>query len=54
MANFGSSGPIATVRAEALDAIKESKRVYKSLNESRNPLAGFETYVLPVVVGVAR
>ncbi|GMI40169.1 hypothetical protein TrCOL_g2096 [Triparma columacea] len=53
MANFGSSGPIATVRAEALDAIKESKRVYKSLNESRNPLAGFETYVLPVVVGVA-
>jgi len=52
MATFGSSTLISSARDEVKGTIRESLQVYKSLNDSRNPLAGFETYVLPVIVAV--
>jgi len=52
MANFGGKAAISEARDGVRDNISKSRDIYKSLNESRNPLAGFETYILPVIVGV--
>jgi atlastin len=43
VACFGNKKAISEVRSEALRTINENFDVYTKLNESRNPLAGFET-----------
>ena len=52
MANFGAAETIAECRGQVLEEIKSSRDVYASLNESRNPLAGFEKYVIPGAVAL--
>eukprot|EP00518_Triparma_eleuthera_P000394 CAMPEP_0182453614 /NCGR_PEP_ID=MMETSP1319-20130603/600_1 /TAXON_ID=172717 /ORGANISM="Bolidomonas pacifica, Strain RCC208" /LENGTH=389 /DNA_ID=CAMNT_0024651561 /DNA_START=165 /DNA_END=1334 /DNA_ORIENTATION=- len=52
MANFGSKGPIDEARADVEAQIGNAKDVYFTLNEGRNPLAGWETYYLPVLIAL--
>ena len=51
IANFGSKSSIDTARETVLGHIDADLKVYKALNESRNPLAGLETCVC-VIVGI--
>jgi atlastin len=46
MADFGSQRSIQLARAKVLNEIDGSFRLYEKLNESRNPLMGFEMYVI--------
>ena len=48
IANFGNETSIDEARKMLLTQNKASFRIYQSLNESRNPLAGLETYVIAV------
>ena len=43
IANFGSAKAIEEAKAKVIQAIEESFEMYSKLNESRNPLLGFET-----------
>ncbi len=43
IANFGNSKAIEEARNEVLKSIDDSFEMYSKLNESRNPLLGFET-----------
>ncbi|GKY92622.1 hypothetical protein MPSEU_000232300 [Mayamaea pseudoterrestris] len=52
IANFGNQTSIDKARTTALEQISTDLKVYEALNESRNPLAGLETFLLPVSVGV--
>jgi atlastin len=45
-ANFGSKKSIDAARDMLLSEINSALEIYESLNEGRNPLAGFEVYVL--------
>jgi atlastin len=51
IACFGSTRAIEDARREALESINENFVVYAQLNESKNPLAGFATYIVPLVIG---
>lgn len=51
IACFGSKKAIEEKRNEVVRSIQESFEVYTKLNESRNPLAGFETYIIPLTIG---
>jgi len=53
MATFGSRKSIEDARRSVLDLISKDFEVYSSLNEGRNPLAGLETYILPLTVATA-
>lgn len=46
MATFGSKKSIEGARKTVIDQIQDDFEVYMSLNDSRNPLAGLETWVL--------
>ncbi|KAL7521083.1 hypothetical protein ACHAWX_005776 [Stephanocyclus meneghinianus] len=50
MANFGSRKAIEEARTMVLKKIEKDYQVFVSLNDGRNPLLGFETYLLPMVV----
>mmetsp|Transcript_2805 Transcript_2805/g.7530 ORF Transcript_2805/g.7530 Transcript_2805/m.7530 type:complete len:617 (-) Transcript_2805:148-1998(-) len=50
MATFGSTRSIEEARRSVLDMIANEFQVYSSLNEGRNPLAGLETYVVPIAM----
>eukprot|EP00804_Cyclotella_cryptica_P001366 CCRYP_014123-RA/>CCRYP_014123-RA protein AED:0.01 eAED:0.01 QI:868/1/1/1/1/1/2/203/631 len=50
MANFGSRKAIQDARKAVLKKIEKDYQVFLSLNDGRNPLLGFETYLLPMVV----
>jgi len=50
MANFGSLTRIDEAREKVLQKIAKDFEVFKSLNDGRNPLLGFETYMLPLLV----
>jgi atlastin len=43
MATFGSRKNIEVARDRVMEQIQADWEVYQSLNEGRNPLAGFET-----------
>jgi atlastin len=51
IANFGSSKAITESRNEVIRSIEESFEMYSKLNDSRNPLLGFETYIIPLAIG---
>jgi atlastin len=46
IATFGSKGSIKEARDKVEDQVQSAYDVYDSLNKSRNPLLGLETYVL--------
>merc|ERR1712150_282251 len=51
MANFGSMAAINKARIKMIKRINEHFELYNKLNESRNPLAGFETFIIPLTIG---
>jgi len=51
MANFGSGSAIEKARLKMMSTIDENFQLYNKLNESRNPLAGFETFIIPLTIG---
>eukprot|EP00559_Dactyliosolen_fragilissimus_P009026 CAMPEP_0184865574 /NCGR_PEP_ID=MMETSP0580-20130426/18523_1 /TAXON_ID=1118495 /ORGANISM="Dactyliosolen fragilissimus" /LENGTH=660 /DNA_ID=CAMNT_0027364843 /DNA_START=41 /DNA_END=2023 /DNA_ORIENTATION=+ len=50
IANFGSQKGIDEARDKVNSAVDESYELYLKLNESRNPLRGFEIYIVPMVI----
>ncbi|KAL7501169.1 hypothetical protein ACHAWT_011030 [Skeletonema menzelii] len=50
MANFGSRKAIEEARNTVLQKLEKDYDVFASLNAGRNPLLGFETYILPMAV----
>jgi len=50
VANFGSRKAIIEARDKLMEKIAKDFDVFVSLNDGRNPLLGFETYLLPGVV----
>eukprot|EP00984_Skeletonema_dohrnii_P003988 scaffold1363_cov117-Skeletonema_dohrnii-CCMP3373.AAC.10 len=50
MANFGSRKAIEEARDTVLQKLEKDYDVFVSLNSGRNPLLGFETYILPMAV----
>lgn len=50
IANFGNRKAIEEAKAKVMAKIAKDYEVFLSLNEGRNPLLGFETYLLPMVV----
>lgn len=52
MATFGSKKAIEGARMTVIEQIHDDFEVFTSLNDSRNPLAGFETYALPLTVAL--
>jgi len=53
IATFGSKRDIQAAKEKVLKEISESLEVYTSLNDSRNPLAGLEIYIVPMFIAVA-
>jgi len=53
IATFGSRNLIDEARQSVRDLISKEFDVYNSLNEGRNPLAGLETYIIPLTVATA-
>jgi len=51
MANFGSAAGIEKARGKMEASIFEDFQLYNKLNDSRNPLAGFETFIIPLTIG---
>jgi atlastin len=51
IANFGSARAIQEAKNEVIKSIEESYDLYSKLNQSRNPLFGLETYIIPLTVG---
>lgn len=52
IANFGGQRQIDEALEKLQREVDENFTVYTKLNESRNPLAGFETYILPIVIAM--
>jgi len=52
MADFGSQRSIQVAREKVLNEIDSSFRLYEKLNESRNPLMGFEIYIVPMTLAL--
>jgi len=50
MATFGSRSSIDDARKSVLGSIIKEFEVYSSLNDGRNPLAGLETYIIPLTI----
>jgi len=50
-ANFGGVAGIENGESELLTEIYKLKVMYQGLNDQRNPLAGMETYMLPLAIG---
>jgi len=51
MANFGSCDGIRKTRVKLKETIDNDFQLYNKLNDSRNPLAGFETFIVPLTIG---
>jgi len=51
MANFGNKDSIEEAKDTMLKSIDEAFEVYSKLNEGRNPIAGYEIYIIPLCVG---
>jgi len=50
IANFGSQTSINVARDEVQRAITDSFEIYSKLNNSRNPLLGFQIYIMPILI----
>lgn len=52
IANFGNERGIEEAREQFTSGVDASFMVYTKLNEGRNPLAGLETYILPLAIAI--
>merc|ERR1712154_565625 len=52
VAKFGNKKAIEKKRLETLEEIMKTFEMYTELNDSRNPLAGMETYIIPITIGI--
>jgi atlastin len=52
IANFGNMESIRKSRNEVIKNMEESFEMYSKLNDSRNPLLGIETYIIPLLIGL--
>lgn len=52
VANFGNRRNIMLARQSTLRKINDDFELYSQLNEGRNPLAGLETYLIPMTVAI--
>lgn len=52
MATFGPERGIVMARENTLRNIRDDFELYKKLNESRNPLAGLEIYIIPGTIAM--
>lgn len=52
IATFGSSNSIQKARLKVIADITQRLSMYEKLNESRNPLAGLETFLIPSGIAV--
>ena len=52
IATFGPERGIEMARENTLRNIREDFELYKKLNESRNPLAGLEIYIIPGAIAI--
>lgn len=52
IASFGNQRSIDEAREQLVNQVAESYIVYTKLNEARNPLAGLETYILPLAIAL--
>mmetsp|Transcript_12659 Transcript_12659/g.18275 ORF Transcript_12659/g.18275 Transcript_12659/m.18275 type:complete len:587 (+) Transcript_12659:45-1805(+) len=52
MADFGSKKSIANAREKVWVEATASLELYTKLNESRNPLMGFELFIVPMVIAM--
>jgi len=52
IACFGNIATIQDAKNEMIRSMEENFEMYTKLNDSRNPLSGFETYILPLCIGV--
>lgn len=52
IATFGPERGIEMARENTLRNIREDFELYKKLNESRNPLAGLEIYIIPGTIAI--
>lgn len=52
VATFGSNKSIETSQTFLTTNLEDSWQLYESLNKSRNPLLGFETYLIPTAMAV--
>jgi len=52
IANFGSQGNIEEARQTLLIQVQDKLAVYNTLNDGRNPFAGLETYIIPLVIAM--
>ena len=52
MATFGPERGIEMARENTLRNIRDDFELYKKLNESRNPLAGLEIYIIPGTIAM--
>lgn len=50
IANFGSRKAIEEARGTILERLEKDYGIFVSLNSGRNPLLGFETYILPMAI----
>jgi len=52
IANFGSTRSIEMAREKVLIDVNQRFYTYEKLNQSRNPLSGFETFIVPSIIAV--
>lgn len=52
IACFGNIATIQDAKNEMIRSMEENFEMYTKLNDSRNPLSGFETYIVPLFIGV--
>jgi len=52
IATFGSKQGIEEARKSVIGTISNEFEVYSSLNDGRNPLAGMETYIIPLMLAI--
>jgi len=52
IATFGNSTNIEKARTQLISEVNQRFYTYEKLNESRNPLAGFETFIFPTGIAV--
>ena len=52
IATFGNKKSIESTRNLMLRQLEDDFQIYAKLNDSRNPLLGIETYLIPILVGL--
>mmetsp|Transcript_11734 Transcript_11734/g.14589 ORF Transcript_11734/g.14589 Transcript_11734/m.14589 type:complete len:558 (-) Transcript_11734:221-1894(-) len=51
-ATFGNQKKIEEFKEKVIQQVREMHEMYEKLNESRNPFAGMETVLIPLIIGI--